>query len=126
MYQLIYAVLILLMYFISGINKANSFKATVYSFKKIFFIKNLPLIFYKLSIFLVIILELFAPLIIIFSLYTSLYIKLAYYSSISLAIFTVLATLIYHFPPYGSDYYAFLKNITAIGGLMLLSTILVD
>jgi uncharacterized membrane protein YphA (DoxX/SURF4 family) len=52
-----------------------------------------------------------------------MYNSLAYYSSVGLAVFTVLATLIYHFPPFGSEYYAFMKNLTATGGLMVLSTL---
>ena len=126
MYNIIYAILILLMYFISGKNKLLSFKNTVNGFKNKFIITNLPAIFYKLTIVLVILLEIIAPIIIIYSLYVSLYIKYAYYSSISLAIFTALATLLYHFPPYGADYYAFMKNITAIGGLLLLSTLFIE
>ena len=54
--------------------------------------------------------------------YTNTFSEYAYYSSIGLAIFTILATLIYHFPPNGSQYYTFMKNLTATGSLMLLST----
>ena len=35
--------------------------------------------------------------------------------------FTVLATLIYHYPPTGATYYPFISNVTAVGGLLLLS-----
>ena len=52
-----------------------------------------------------------------------MYNNLAYCSSIGLAIFTALATLIYHFPPSGGQYYAFMKNLTATGSLLLLSTL---
>jgi uncharacterized membrane protein YphA (DoxX/SURF4 family) len=52
-----------------------------------------------------------------------MYNELAYFSSIGLALFTVLATIIYHFPPTGSEYYAFMKNLTATGSLLLLSTL---
>ena len=38
------------------------------------------------------------------------------------AIFTVLATLIYHLPTKGGQYYDFMKNVTATGSLLLLST----
>ena len=53
-------------------------------------------------------------------------IDLAYFSSVGLAGFTVLATLIYHFPPTGGEYYAFMKNLTATGSLMLLSTLFLN
>ena len=55
-----------------------------------------------------------------------MYSDLAYFSSIGLAGFTVLATLIYHFPPTGGEYYAFMKNLTATGSLLLLSTVFLN
>tara|TARA_Y100000389_G_C17411554_1_gene491227 strand:- start:459 stop:830 length:372 start_codon:yes stop_codon:yes gene_type:complete len=120
---IIYAFMILIMYILAGINKATNFESTVNGFKKVFFIKNLPKGFYKLTILLVIILEIFAPLTILYSLQTDKYNYMANLSSISLAIFTILATLIYHFPPVGSEYYSFMKNLTATGSLLLLSTL---
>ena len=120
---IIYAFMILIMYILAGINKARNFESTVNGFKKVFFIKNLPKGFYKLTILLVIILEIFAPLTILYSLQTDKYNYMANLSSISLAIFTILATLIYHFPPVGSEYYSFMKNLTATGSLLLLSTL---
>jgi uncharacterized membrane protein YphA (DoxX/SURF4 family) len=120
---MIYAVMVLLMYFLAGINKVIHFSSTVSGFKNMFFFKKLPNIFYQLAIFLVIVLEILAPILILFSLQTNMYNELAYFSSIGLAIFTVLATIIYHFPPTGSEYYAFMKNLTATGSLLLLSTL---
>jgi len=113
--------MILLMYFLAGINKARNFLSTVTGFKNMFFFKNLPNLFYNVAIFLVIVLEIIAPIIIQYSLFTNSYEIYAYYSSIALAIFTILATLIYHFPPSGNEYYPFMKNLTATGALFLLS-----
>ena len=90
-----------------------------------FLFKNLHDTFYYLTIVGVILLEIFAPIMIMFSLYTNTYTDYAYYSSVGLAIFTILATLIYHFPAKGSQFYAFMKNLTATGSLMLLSTFFV-
>ena len=118
----IYVFMILLMYFLAGINKARNFSQTVSGFQNMFFLKKLPKIFYNLAILLVIVLEIVAPIIIMYSLQTNLYTDLAYASSLSLAIFTILATLIYHFPPVGGEYYAFMKNLTATGALFLLTT----
>lgn len=123
MITIIYAFMILLMYFLAGVNKAINFSQTVSGLKNMFFLKNLPNLFYQLAIFLVIVLEIVAPLVILYSLQTNLHTNLAYYSSVGLAIFTVLATLIYHFPPVGGEYYSFMKNLTATGSLMLLSTL---
>jgi len=123
MIVIIYAFMILLMYFLAGVNKARNFSQTVSGLKNMFFLKNLPNLFYQLAIFLVIVLEIVAPLVILYSLQTNLHTNLAYYSSVGLAIFTALATLIYHFPPSGGQYYPFMKNLTATGSLMLLSTL---
>jgi uncharacterized membrane protein YphA (DoxX/SURF4 family) len=119
---LFYAFLILLMYFLAGINKVNNFSSTVNGFHNIFFLKNLPNYFYYLTILGVILLEIFAPIVIMYSLYTNSYTNYAYYSSVGLALFTVLATLIYHFPSNKNQYYTFMKNLTATGSLLLLST----
>ena len=118
---IVFSSMILLMYFLAGINKARNFSFVVKGFKNMFFLKNLPNLFYNVAIFLVIVLEILAPIIIHYSLFTNSYEIYAYYSSIALAIFTVLATLIYHFPPKGSEYYPFMKNLTATGALFLLS-----
>lgn len=48
--------------------------------------------------------------------------KWAMYSALYLVAFTVLATLLYHWPPTGSRYYPFVSNVTACGGLLLLAT----
>tara|TARA_Y100001970_G_C13999716_1_gene732688 strand:+ start:325 stop:675 length:351 start_codon:yes stop_codon:yes gene_type:complete len=81
---------------------------------------NVPLWFCYLSIFIVIIIQFICPLIIIFSSYDSNYNNYAKYSGIILIIFTILATLLFHVPPTGPDYYAFMSNVTTIGGLGLL------
>jgi len=122
----VYAFMILLMYFLAGINKVRNFSGTVAGFKNMFFLKKLPNFFYQLAIFLVIVLEILAPIVILYSLQTDMYSDLAYFSSVGLAAFTVLATLIYHFPPTGGEYYAFMKNLTATGSLMLLSTLFLN
>jgi hypothetical protein len=101
------------MYFLAGVNKAKNFSSTVKGFQDMFFLQKLPHIFYDLTILGVVVLEIFAPIIIMFSLYTNTHTDCAYYSSVGLAVFTVL------------QYSAFMKNLTAIGSLMLLSTLFV-
>ena len=123
MYILFYAFMILLMYFLAGVKKAMSFSSTVKGFQSIFFLQKMPSIFYDLTILGVILLEIFAPIVIMFSLYTNTHTWCAYYSSVGLAAFTVLANLIYHFPTNKGQYSSFMKNLTAIGSLMLLSTL---
>jgi hypothetical protein len=49
--------------------------------------------------------------------------NLARLSCLALAGFTVLATVLYHFPPTGNNYRPFLSNLTAIGAFLVLSRI---
>jgi len=114
------AVLITLMYFLAGVSKIFNFSSVVNGFAGL---TKLPLILAQLAIVLVIILEIVAPAIIVSSSFktdeTSR--KLAQWSAWALAGFTVLATLLYHFPPTGAQYYPFISNVTAVGALLLIS-----
>ena len=111
------------MYFLAGVNKISNFSSTVEGLKHVLPFTGLPHIFYTLVITSVIILEISAPLVIMMSLHTESYQEYAYYSSVGLASFTLLATFIYHFPTKEGQYYSFIKNITATGAFMLLSTL---
>jgi uncharacterized membrane protein YphA (DoxX/SURF4 family) len=81
----------------------------------------LPLILCKVAIICVIILEICAPILILYSATYGKYNYYSYIASILLICFTVLATLLYHFPTQPNQYYFFMKNISIIGGLILLS-----
>lgn len=121
MILLVSSILITLMYFMSGISKIQNFNDTSKGLSSKPFFKHMPKIFSKLALIIVIILEIIGPISIVASnFYPELY-PLAYVSSYSLAIFTVLATLLYHYPPKGVEFYFFMKNITIIGGLLALS-----
>lgn len=126
MFVSVYASMILLMYFLAGINKIKNFSSTVKGFQSMIGINGFPKMWYNAIIIGVILLELIAPLLIILSLVTNAYHKYAYYSSIGLALFTVFATFIYHFPTKEGEYISFMKNLTATGGLLLLSTFFLD
>ena len=124
MLLLIGKILLLLIFFLSGINKIQNFKGTVSGFKNIFFSKKLPNFIYNIIIFLVIILEILAPIIIIYNSQTNNLSQLAHYSSITLAIFTILATYLYHNPiTQKGQFYYFMKNLSIIGGLLVVSAI---
>ena len=69
---------------------------------------------------IVILLEIVAPIIIVMGVYNNNLKELAAYSSLGLFAFTFLATLLYHYPPKGIEFYFFLKNITIMGGLLSL------
>lgn len=124
MLLLIGKILLLLTFFLSGISKIKNFKGTVSGFKNIFFLKKMPNFIYNLIIFSVIILEILGPIIIIYNSQTYNLPELSYYSSISLAIFTLLATYLYHNPmTQKGQFYYFMKNVSIIGGLLILSSI---
>ena len=87
-----------------------------------FFLKKLPNIFYQLAIFLVIVLEILAPIVILYSLQTDMYSDLAYFSSVGLAIHD-FSYFNLPLPTYEVNIITFMKNLTATGSLMLLSTL---
>ena len=118
---LLASVLILAIFFLAGIGKIKGYKGTVEDlFKKPVF-NMLPKIVSQISIVGVIAIEIIAPIIIILAIFNENYKNLAYHSSLTLAGFTVLATLLYHFPPEKIQYYFFMKNIAIIGGLITLA-----
>ena len=121
--EILYIILIVAMYFLAGINKISSFNNTVAGFKKKLPL-NLPNQLYNLIIIMVILLEILAPLIIVYASISNTMYNEATMSAQLLAAFTVLATLLYHPPTQKSEFISFLKNLTAIGGLMLLSVYL--
>jgi len=116
------------MFFLAGFDKLLHFNKVVKGFtkrlfKKFTFFKHIPPVLFHLAIAIAILIEIICPIIIVhYSYYKQNYelTKLACYILLG---FTILATLIYHFPPVGGEYYAFMKNLTATGSLMLLSTL---
>jgi uncharacterized membrane protein YphA (DoxX/SURF4 family) len=113
--------LIVLMFLLSGFEKIFSFNNNVISLQQKT-ITSLPLYFYKFIILLVILIEIVAPSIIMYSSFTNKYKNLSYYSILSLIIFTLLATFIYH--PLNIYSYKksipFWANMSITGGLLLL------
>ena len=117
------SVFITLMFFLSGFNKITDFSQVTKGFCRK---TSLPLLLCKIVIVCVILLEIIAPLTI--AIYTgnphlqanTMFKNMTKASIISLIAFTILATLLYHFPPYGSNYYSFLSNLSTVGGLLLL------
>ena len=113
--------LLLIMYFLSGFDKITNFDNISKGLKnKISF----PIILCKLSIILVIILEICAPVLIIYSLVYGKYTYYSYFATNLLIAFTIFATILYHFPTQPNQYYYFMKNLSIIGGLLLLSNLL--
>jgi hypothetical protein len=82
---------------------------------------NLPFFIYIIAIILVIFLQIVGSSVIVYSSITNKIKKYAYYSCIGLSIFTIIATLIFHMPPTGDNYYTVLRNISITGALLLLA-----
>lgn len=119
----IIVVLITIMFFLSSFQKIGNFEKVSNDLqtqvsKKLF---DIPLNLARLGIVCAILIQFFCPLIILYSVYDKHYKIYGAIASLILAIFTVLATYFFHFPPTGQHYYAFMSNITTVGGLSLLS-----
>ena len=111
------AILLTLLYFQSSFNK--NLTSTPKDLQQRF-IKKLPLLFYKIVIFFVILLEFLAPLFIVYSTIDDEYKMYGVYSLYALIIFTILATILYHKPMSGSFY----SHLSIIGGLLALLIVL--
>ena len=118
--------LLTIMFFLSSFSKIKNYQEVVKGFGKKFDNKlfNMPQVFYMMSIIIAICIQFFCPLIIMYSIYDK---KYSIYGSIAcliIALFTILATYLYHFPPSGKEYYPFMSNVTTIGGLSVLAYVL--
>ena len=102
-------------FFEAGLNKIKGFQKTVDGFQKKIpaFTKSIPY-FCEIIIVSVIILEIAGPLLIVYSSLTKKKQKIAKLSCVSLVIFTILATLLYHPTDFSS-------NMSVMGGLLLLN-----
>ena len=112
-------IFILILYLISGFNKLLNFNSTV-NFLKLKFPIKLPYFLYQLSIVGVICLLTLGSLFLIYSIYTDKFKKIASYLIILFIAFTVTATLIFHWPVDKNQQIQFMKNISIIGGFLLL------
>lgn len=115
------AILLVSMFFASGVEKVSSFDATVTSLTDR--VSMLSKEIAQLAILLVILLEILAPLIIVFNVVTGQYSDYAYTSVIALCVFTIVATFVYHMPDFSSykRSLAFWANVSLLGGLLLLA-----
>lgn len=118
MNQLIAINVMLIMFFLSGLSKIRNFKVVSRDFvTRVPF--NIPIELAYICILCAIIIQILSPILINVGLIKKNK-HFIFYSTLSLIIFTILATLLYHFPPTGHQYYPFMSNLTTIGGLMLI------
>lgn len=118
MNKLIPVNIMMIMFFLSGIDKMINFYKISNEFTTKTLVK-IPIQLAYMAIIIAIIIELVAPILINVGLIKKNK-RLVFYSTLSLIVFTILATLLYHFPPTGYQYYPFMSNLTTIGGLMLI------
>ncbi len=114
------SILITLMFFLSGLEKIYMFSKTYIDFSKKV---NISLSLSKLVISCVILLEIIAPVIITSYTYTGLFNLLPLFKMalMSLMLFTIVATMMYHNPfTSGKPYYEFVTHLSIIGGLLAL------
>jgi len=107
-------------YLMAGINKLLNFKGTYESFSKKFSLMSL---LSAIIIGAVVMIEIVAPAAMIYGAnnYTNDYAKtIGVIGSWSLIVFTLLATLLYHFPPTQKEHrMPFMRNISLIGGFLI-------
>lgn len=116
-------IFITIIFFLAGFNKIMNFNGTAKSIQGKIPVKLLPFSIYQLITIFVILLEIVAPLVIVYStmVQDNDMKDYAQWSSLALAGFTILATLLYHFPPVGNQYFKFMSNLALTGALLLLA-----
>lgn len=114
MIKLVATVLLVLIFFISGVKKSLSFSDTVKSLHEK--LGSLPLVLCQFAILIAIFIEVVYPVYIVYSSYSGVDNLFTKVSIIGLIVFTIIATLIFHL----NEPSAILKNVSIIGGLLLL------
>ena len=114
-----------LMFFVSGVDKLFHFDKVAGGLGKR--LGDLaPTGVYKLLIVAAILIELLCPPMILYCALrrNARNDRVGFYCSILLIVFTVMATLFYHFPPTTSaKYYPFMSNLSLVGGLGLMAAV---
>ena len=112
------SILITVMFFVSGFEKIYFFTLATTKFAK-----KMSVSLSLFSIAAVILLEIFAPLLITGYTFTQSLALFPFFklAVMALLVFTVVATLLYHNPFKGREkYYAFMSNLSTLGGLLAL------
>ena len=113
------------MFFVSGFDKLVNFTKVVNGLQNRLG-TMMPSFLYQILIVCAIIIEIMCPLVIFYSslMRNKRKDKLGMYASMMLIVFTVVATLFYHFPPTtSSKYYPFMSNMSLVGGLSLMAMV---
>lgn len=111
------------MFFVSGLDKLFNYSKVVNGLSNRLG-SLMPFTVYKILIVFAILIELICPMVIFYSslVRNKKYDKYAVFASVMLIVFTIFATLFYHFPPTTSaKYYPFMSNLSLVGGLSLMT-----
>lgn len=114
------------MFFVSGFDKLFNFTKVVNGLQKRLGNMTMPLMVYQILITGAILIEIVCPMVILYSslIRNKKNNKMGMYASIMLIVFTITATLFYHFPPTTSvKYYPFMSNLSLVGGLSLMGMV---
>lgn len=117
----IVSIVIILMYFLSGIDKMMHFTKVYNGFVAR---THVPVLMAKIAISIAILIEIICPILIVLSTKYFKFQKYGIYSCYALLLFTIIATAIYHFPPVKFQWYPFISNVTSCGALYALSLII--
>jgi uncharacterized membrane protein YphA (DoxX/SURF4 family) len=115
------------MFFVSGWDKLLHFDKVVTGLSnRLGVIWMMPFIVYKFLVFCGLAIEIICPVVIFYSALqrNKENDRRGFYASLLLIIFTIIATLFYHFPPTNSSkYYPFMSNLSLVGGLGLMTAV---
>lgn len=123
MYFLLTTSIMNTMFFTSGLDKIMNYTKVVNGLEKRL---NKTIPYTSILIMCAIVIEIMCPLVIFFCIWkrSKQNDRKGMYASIILMMFTVMATLFYHFPPTTSaKYYPFMSNLALIGGLGLMTLV---
>ena len=113
------------MFFVSGLDKLFHYSKVVNGLHNRLG-SLMPFTVYKILIVVAILIELICPMVIFYSslVRNKKNDRYAMFASVVLIVFTVFATLFYHFPPTTSaKYYPFMSNLSLVGGLCLMTLV---
>lgn len=113
------------MFFVSGFDKLMNFSKVVKGLQNRLG-TMMPLMVYQMLIVFAIIIEIVCPVVVFYSsvMRNKRNDRWGMYASMMLIVFTVVATLFYHFPPTtSSKYYPFMSNMSLVGGLSLMAMV---
>ena len=113
-------ILITLLFFISGINHLLTLKDSTLFLETHFPFNKFPFWFNFIIELAATIIEIFAPLLIIFGIVIDKQIHVARIGAFALVFFLLCTLLLIHNPFFENEFHNFLKNLSFLGGVLLI------